>query len=122
MNVGVEIRLARHRAGLTQLEVAVGARTSQTAVTAYEKGRKSPNLATLARLAGAMGTTLSVEFVPPAGDEHEERPVELLTQQERRSLWLHRAIAARIQAEPERALLVARENLSQAPGRRGGPG
>ncbi len=112
MDLGIEIRIARHRAGLTQREVAAGAGTSQTAVTAYEKGRKSPNVATLARLAQAMGTTLSVEFVPPNVDEHEERPAALLTQQERRSLWLHRAIATTIQAEPERALVVARENLS----------
>ncbi len=112
MDLGVELRVSRARADLTQQEVATGAGTSQTAVTAYEKGRKTPNIATLARLARAMGTTLSVELVRPAGAEHDERPVGLLTQQERRSLWLHRAIAARIQADPDRAVLVARENLA----------
>jgi len=112
MDVGLALRAARHRAGLTQLEAAARADTSQTAVTAYERGRKTPNLATLARLADAMGATLSIDLVPPTGHEHASRPAEMLSRQERRSLWLHRVIAAEIQAAPERALKLARENLA----------
>jgi Predicted transcriptional regulator with C-terminal CBS domains len=47
------IRNARHTAGITQLEVAERARTTQPAVAAYESGARTPSLATLARLLGA---------------------------------------------------------------------
>lgn len=112
MDLGVALRTARRRAGLTQREVAAGAGTSQTAVAAYEGGRKSPNLTTLARLAGAMGTTLSIGLVLPTADEHVPRRAELLSRHERQSLWLHRAIAVKIQADPAHALAVAADNLS----------
>ncbi len=44
------IRNARHAAGITQVELATRARTSQPAVAAYESGARRPNLATLSRL------------------------------------------------------------------------
>ncbi|MGL5866782.1 MAG: helix-turn-helix domain-containing protein [Dermatophilaceae bacterium] len=46
---------ARRGAGLTQTELAERAKTSRTAVSAYEHGRKSPSLSTLERLLGALG-------------------------------------------------------------------
>lgn len=112
MNLGVAIRAARRAAGLTQLEVAIRAGTSQTAVAAYENGRKAPNSATLERLASAMGTVLRVDFALPAGDEQGERAPDAISEEELRSLWLHRAIAAKIQDDPERARAVARENIA----------
>jgi transcriptional regulator with XRE-family HTH domain len=47
------IRNARQTAGITQLEVAERARTTQPAVAAYESGARTPSLTTLARLLGA---------------------------------------------------------------------
>jgi transcriptional regulator with XRE-family HTH domain len=47
------IRNARHAAGITQLEVAERARTTQPAVAAYESGARTPSLTTLARLLDA---------------------------------------------------------------------
>lgn len=44
------IRNARHGAGITQLEVAERASTTQPAVAAYESGARTPSLTTLARL------------------------------------------------------------------------
>ena len=44
------IRAARHAAGLTQVEVAARAGTTQPALAAYESGARTPNLATLTRL------------------------------------------------------------------------
>lgn len=102
----------RRRAGLTQAQVAAIAGTSQTAIAAYERGRKSPNLTTLARVAAAVGATLHVDLVPLADEERRERPIGALSMEERRSLWLYRAVAAAIQADPERARSVARENLA----------
>jgi len=114
VNLGATIRATRRAAGLTQLEVATRAGTSQTAVAAYENERKAPNSATLDRLASAMGTVLRVDFALPAHDERGERPPDALSEVELRSLWLHRAIATRIQADPARARAVARANIAIA--------
>ncbi|HZL49031.1 MAG TPA: helix-turn-helix transcriptional regulator [Solirubrobacteraceae bacterium] len=47
------LRDARHRAQLTQEDVANRARTAQSAVAAYETGARKPSLATLERLLAA---------------------------------------------------------------------
>jgi transcriptional regulator with XRE-family HTH domain len=47
------IRSARQAAGITQLEVAQRAATTQPAVAAYESGARTPSLTTLVRLLGA---------------------------------------------------------------------
>jgi transcriptional regulator with XRE-family HTH domain len=60
------IREARHRAGLSQGELAARAGTSQPAIARLERGISSPNLATLQRLAKAAGFNLRVELVPSA--------------------------------------------------------
>lgn len=51
---------ARRGAGLSQQELAERARTSRTAVSAYERGRKSPSLGTVERLLAASGCELDV--------------------------------------------------------------
>lgn len=60
MDIGADLRSARRRAGLSQRELAVAARTSQTTVSAYESGRKSPSVRTLERLLGACGASLTI--------------------------------------------------------------
>jgi transcriptional regulator with XRE-family HTH domain len=47
------IRNARQAAGITQVEVAEQAGTTQPAVAAYESGARTPSLTTLTRLLGA---------------------------------------------------------------------
>lgn len=94
------IRLLRERAALTQAALARAGGTSQPTVAAYEAGRKSPTVSTVQRLARALGLDAAVTYHPP------------LTREERRSLALHRAIAARMRADPERVLAQARENLA----------
>jgi transcriptional regulator with XRE-family HTH domain len=44
------IRTARHAAGITQVELAMRAGTTQPAIASYESGSKRPNLTTLSRL------------------------------------------------------------------------
>ena len=65
MDVATLIRLARRRAGLTQRELAVKARTSAAAVCQYERGERVPRVDTLRRLIAATGTTLALD-VPSA--------------------------------------------------------
>ena len=67
---GALIELARIRAGLTQVELARRARTSQTAISAYESGGKVPSLATLERVVTAAGFDLRMSLAP--ADDHDE--------------------------------------------------
>ena len=96
-----EIRTLRHRSGVTQAGLAKAAGTSQSAVAAYEVGRKSPTMRTVRRLAKAVGMEATVEFHPP------------LTREDRRSLWLHRAIARRLLEDPGPILDRARANVAR---------
>ncbi len=109
--MGQEIRSARRRRGLTQAELAQRAGTSQATVAAYERGRKSPAIATLGRLARALDADLRVDIVAWSGHEHDERPAAELRREELRSLWLHRVIAVAIQSDPRGALTLAERNL-----------
>lgn len=64
------IRLARHDGGLSQRELAQRAGTSQAAIAAYESGRRSPTLETLARIVRAAGQDLRIQVV--AYDDHDD--------------------------------------------------
>lgn len=94
------IRALRERTALTQAALADAGGTSQPTVAAYEAGRKSPTVNTVQRLARALGLDAIVTYHPP------------LTREERRSIDLHRAIAARLREDPERVLAQARRNLA----------
>lgn len=64
------IRMARRSAGLTQAELAARASTSQAAISAYESGRRSPSVDTLARVLLAAGFELRMRMSQP--DTHEQ--------------------------------------------------
>ena len=64
------ITIARSEAGLSQRELAKRARTSQATLSAYEAGRKSPTLKTLARVVRAAGMDLRITLAPL--DPHDE--------------------------------------------------
>jgi transcriptional regulator with XRE-family HTH domain len=90
------IRRARDTAGLTQLELARRAHTSQPAVAAYESGTRTPNIRTLKRLLQACdhdvevlarprmrrGATSLAELAPTIADDlrdsREQDAVRLL--------------------------------------------
>jgi transcriptional regulator with XRE-family HTH domain len=57
------LRDARRAAGLTQAQLAARARTSQATLSAYERGRKEPTVATLDRLLRATGRRLATTAV-----------------------------------------------------------
>lgn len=95
------VYLLRRAAGRTQQELASLAGTSQSAIAAYESGKKSPTWRTLARLAHAAGCEVEVRFMPP------------LSREDRRSLLLHEAVSARLRAEPEVVLPRARASLAR---------
>ena len=59
-----------HVACWTQRALAKAAGTSQAAIAAYEAGRRSPTLETLARIVRAAGQDLRIQVVPY--DEHDD--------------------------------------------------
>ncbi|MHB8670443.1 MAG: helix-turn-helix domain-containing protein [Acidimicrobiales bacterium] len=67
---GALIELARIRASLSQVELARRARTSQTAISAYESGAKVPSLETLERILGAAGFDLRMSLA--LAEDHDE--------------------------------------------------
>src|ERR1700675_3446571 len=64
MAITTLIRDAREAAGITQVELAGRAGTSQPAVAAYESGSRTPNLATLRRLLGACEYDIELNASP----------------------------------------------------------
>ena len=95
------VRTLRRDRGLTQLELAERAGTSQPTVAAYESGTKSPTLRTLQKLAHATSSELVVRAVP------------ILTREDRRSLAWHEAVARKLRERPDATLAVARSNLTR---------
>ena len=95
------VHLLRLSAGRTQQDLATLAGTSQSAIAAYEADRKSPTWRTIERLVQAAGFEVDLRFVPQ------------LTREDRRSLLLHEAVAARLRAEPEAVLTRARASLAR---------
>ncbi|MGH9157869.1 MAG: helix-turn-helix domain-containing protein [Acidimicrobiales bacterium] len=59
------IREARHRAGLTQAQLAARAGTSQPAIARYERARTMPDIATLHRIVEACGLELRYQLSAP---------------------------------------------------------
>ncbi|MBQ6482337.1 MAG: helix-turn-helix transcriptional regulator [Anaerolineaceae bacterium] len=55
---------ARRNAGLTQKELSDRTGIAQGDISKLENGNANPSIRTLQRLAGGMGMTLKVEFVP----------------------------------------------------------
>jgi transcriptional regulator with XRE-family HTH domain len=72
VDLGAELRDRRKTAGRTIASVAVDAGLSVPYIANLENGRGNPTVATLTRLAEALGTTLKVELEDrPADPDHE---------------------------------------------------
>lgn len=98
----------RRTAAVTQAVLAKAGGTSQPTIADYEADRKSPTLDTVRRLARGIGFEATLLYHPP------------MTREEKRSVMLHRAIADRLVADPERVLEQARRTLARMTERQGG--
>jgi ribosome-binding protein aMBF1 (putative translation factor) len=63
--VGSVVRAARRKAGLSQVELARRAGTSQPSIARLERGLVSPTVISLDRIARALGTELVIDFESP---------------------------------------------------------
>ena len=73
MNAGQAIRAARRRAGLSSRALAHRAGTSHATLLAYESGRKTPRVDTLARIIRAAGFEPVVELAARPDGSDDER-------------------------------------------------
>lgn len=64
MEIAFAIAEARHRAKLTQQQLARKLGTSQATVARWESGAQMPSTTTLTKVAKATGSRLRVELVP----------------------------------------------------------
>lgn len=80
MDAASELRAARVRAGLTQVQLAARAGTSQATLSAYENGTKQPSLATFDRLLRSAGARLAVDTEPAKRIEPSPRAGARLAQ------------------------------------------
>lgn len=64
MEIAFAIAEARHRAKLSQQQLAKRLGTSQATVARWESGAQMPSTTTLAKVAKATGTRLRVELLP----------------------------------------------------------
>jgi DNA-binding XRE family transcriptional regulator len=64
MEIAFAIAEARHRAKLTQEQLAEKIETSQAAVARWENGTSMPTIKTLRRIAEATNSRLHVELIP----------------------------------------------------------
>ena len=89
----------RSMSGLSGRELARRAGTTHSALVDYAKGRHDPGFSTLERIALAGGYDLVVGLRPR------------LSGPEIRTLEMHRAIATKIESDPEGVREIARHNL-----------
>lgn len=61
------VRTARESCGLTQHELAIRMGSTQSTVARWETGSHQLTLATLDRIANALGVTMQVHFGPVGG-------------------------------------------------------
>jgi transcriptional regulator with XRE-family HTH domain len=85
---------ARTSAGLTQEELARRAGTSRPTVSAYEHGRKSPTVATFARLLSGAGWELSAQPRPSFSQQPSARGKPIWVPDTLPRLDVSRALAA----------------------------
>ena len=87
------IKEARRRAGLTQVELAERANTTQSAIARWERGRVDPGFDTVRRLLRLCGFHLEVALVPwedgMADDMHQAQQTGRLDDQGRYRHLVH---------------------------------
>ncbi len=105
MRGGEIIKEARRRAGLRQRELAERLGTTQSVITRWERGQRSPTFETLVRAVRACGLDLAVSLGPPDPDHdlflRENRkldPATRLRQMTQQSAGLDELLAAKSRA------------------------
>jgi transcriptional regulator with XRE-family HTH domain len=104
MHIGEEIRRRREEQGLTGFQLAVKAGMTPSAVSQIETGKRTPNSASVVKLATALGVEVG-ELYPKAQDPlwSDDSPAERRLDDEVALAILFRGLARRAQLIVERA-------------------
>ena len=86
ITAGNAIRQARHRAGLTQTQLAVRAGVTQSVISAYESGHRQPAVPTLAALVRATGYELRIDVRPAQPPDRLTGPIGVRVRRNRTKL------------------------------------
>ena len=71
MNTGTQIRNLRIERGMSQMELARALKTSQAAITAWENGKRTPNLAAITRIAEFFRVPVSLFTAPDSAPDSD---------------------------------------------------
>jgi transcriptional regulator with XRE-family HTH domain len=115
LEVGLQLRFHRHRAGLSQTQVAAATGWSLSAISMYEQGNRQAGYAKLRRLAELYGCTVDDFF----SDGHDPAAVRL-QQLEARVAELERLLdraPARPRSHDERSRIRGSEPAGRGRGR-----
>jgi len=69
--IGENVRLYRHRAGLSQEQLALQSGTNVSYLGQIERGEKNPTVKTLEKIASALGISLNELIVTSDGEKGE---------------------------------------------------
>jgi XRE family transcriptional regulator, fatty acid utilization regulator len=112
LEVGLQLRFHRHRAGLSQTQVAAATGWSLSAISMYEAGNRQAGYAKLRRLAELYGCTVD-DFFTEGPDPTAAR----LQQLEERVAELERLSAARPRPRDEPSRIRGSEPAGRGRGR-----
>src|SRR5213595_813584 len=105
------LREARHRAGLSQQELAVESRKDRTVIARYEQGVVAPSLDTLVELLRACGFDLPLELIAhDPGPDETSSAIQMLSPERR----LDRMLELRRTPEEDHVLEEQRRRLREA--------
>jgi transcriptional regulator with XRE-family HTH domain len=115
LEVGLQSRFHRHRAGLSQTQVAAATGWSLSAISMYEQGNRQAGYAKLRRLAELYGCTVD-DFFTDGPDPAAERLQQLEERVAELERLLDRTAAARPRAQ-ERSRIRGSEPAGRGRGR-----
>lgn len=105
-SAGALVRARRTRLGLSQRAAARVCGIPQPMLSRIESGQTDPGMTTLVRVLAGLGAQLHLELKPLESGGAGRR-------EKQRSLWLNRIVVGELVRDPDRALMIARDNITR---------
>ena len=103
---GALVRARRTRLGLSQRAAAHVCGIPQSMLSRIESGQTQASVTTLRRVLTGLGADLHIELRSPEAGGEGRREKE-------RSRWLNRLVVGELSRDPDRALGIARDNITR---------
>lgn len=105
-SAGTLVRARRTRLGISQRAAARVCGIPQPMLSRIESGQTDPGVTTLARVLAGLGAELHLELKSLEAGKEKRR-------EKHRSLWLNRLVVGELTRDPDRALAIARDNITR---------